>query len=102
MQPVFLSPLVEMLTGSGQVSALAILQHIINSYGAIDEISLKKNVVKMMGPYDLKEPLSRLINKFDKGRESTGAERQTIANVMMVSKDITRLSQMTPFNKDIR
>ena len=41
MEPVFLSPLVDQLTGFGQVSALTMLQHLFYSYGAIDEINLE-------------------------------------------------------------
>ena len=68
MQPVFLSPLVDQLTGFGQVSALALLQNLFTSYGAIDKIDLEKNVVKMMEPYDPAEPLSRLIKQLERGR----------------------------------
>ena len=52
VEPVFLSPLVDQLTGFGQVSALTMLRHLFVSYGAIDEIDLKENAVKMVGPYD--------------------------------------------------
>ena len=52
VQPVFLYPLVYQITGFGQVSALTILQHIFTSYGAIDEINLEENAVKLMDPYD--------------------------------------------------
>ena len=54
---VFLSPLVDQITGFVQVYALTMLQHIFSSYGAIDEIYLKENAVKMMGTYDPTEPL---------------------------------------------
>ena len=40
VQPVLLYPLVEQLTGFGQVSELIMLQHLFTSYGAIDEINL--------------------------------------------------------------
>ena len=56
--PVFLSPLVDQLTGFGQVSALTMLQHLFSSYGVIDEINLKENTVNMMGPHDHAEPLA--------------------------------------------
>ena len=36
VEPVFLSPLVEPLTGFGQVMALTMLQHLFSNYGAID------------------------------------------------------------------
>ena len=51
VEPVFLSPLVEHLTGLGQVSALTMLQHLFSSYGAIYKIDLEKNSVNMMGTY---------------------------------------------------
>ena len=55
---VFMSPLVEHLTGFRQVSSLTMLQHLFSSYGTIDKMELLQNDVKMMGPYDPKEPLS--------------------------------------------
>ena len=68
VEPVLLSPLVDQLTGFGQVSALAMIQHLFSSYGAIDKIDLEENAMKMMGPYDPAEPLARLIEKLEKGR----------------------------------
>ena len=61
LELVFLSPLVYQLTGFGQVSALTMMQHLFSRYGAIDEIDLGENAVKMMGPYDPAEPLAKLI-----------------------------------------
>ena len=61
MEPVFLSPLVDQLTGFGPVSALTMLQHLFSGYRTIDEIDLEKNYVKMMGPYDPAEHLAQLI-----------------------------------------
>ena len=58
VEPVFLSSMVYQLTGFGQVSALIMLQHLFSSYGSINEIDLKENAVKMMGPYDPAEPLA--------------------------------------------
>ena len=51
VEPIFLSPLVDQLTGLGQVSALTTLQRLFSSYGTIDEIYLEENAAKMMGPY---------------------------------------------------
>ena len=62
VQSVFLSLLVDQLTGFEQVSELSIIQHIFTSYGVIDKIDHKENLVKMMGPYDPAEPLARLRN----------------------------------------
>ena len=52
VEPVFLSPPVDQLTGFGHVSILTMFQHIFSRYGAIDKIDLKENVLKMMGTYD--------------------------------------------------
>ena len=49
VEPVFLSPLVDQLKGFGQVSALTMLQHLLSSYGVIDEIYLEENAVKTVG-----------------------------------------------------
>ena len=57
-EPVFLSPLVDKLTGFVKVYVLTMLQHIFSSHGAINEINLEENSVKMMGPYDYAEPLA--------------------------------------------
>ena len=40
VQPVFLSSLVDQSTGFGQVSELAMLQNLFNSYGEIEETDL--------------------------------------------------------------
>ena len=52
VEPAFLYPLVDHLTGFGQVSAITMIQHLFKSYEAIDEIDLEENAVKMIGPYD--------------------------------------------------
>ena len=52
VQQVLLSPLVDQLTGSGQVSTIDVLKHIFTSYGAIEKINIKENTVKMMETYD--------------------------------------------------
>ena len=54
-----------------------------------------------MGPYNLVEPLARLIDQPEKGREFTIEVGQTIAYVMVVSKGITPLVQISTFNEDI-
>ena len=52
VEPVFLYSLVDQITGFRQVPALTMLQHLFSSYGEIDDINLKGNVVKIMKPYD--------------------------------------------------
>ena len=69
VEPVFLYPLVDQLTGFGQVYALTMIQYLFSSYRAIDKINLKDNAVKMMGTYDPMEPFVRLIEQLEKGRE---------------------------------
>ena len=69
VQRVFLSPLVDQLTGFEKVSDLTILQHLFLSYGTIDKIDLEENSVKIMGIYDPTEPLAQLIEQLKKGRE---------------------------------
>ena len=64
---VFLSSMMDQLTGFGQVSALAMLQCLFTSYGAIYETDLEKHLVKMMGYFDPKELLARLIKKLERG-----------------------------------
>ena len=69
VEPVFLSQLVDQITGFGQVSALTMIQYLFSSYGAIKKIDLEENAVKMMGPYDPAETLALLIEQLEKGRE---------------------------------
>ena len=71
MQPVLLYPLMDQFTLFGQVTALHILQYMLNSYGDIDEVDIEENTVKMMGPYDPAETLARLIDQPKKGQEFT-------------------------------
>ena len=68
VQPVFLYPLLELLTVFGQVSVLNMLQQLFTPYKEIDKIDLEKNAVKIMEPYYPVEPLARLIKKLEKGR----------------------------------
>ena len=102
VKPVFLSPLVDQITGFGQVSALTILQNLFSSCGAINKIDLKENAVKMMGPYDPAEPLAQLTNKLEKGRKFSRERGHKISDDMMTSKGITLLAQTEIFNDDIR
>ena len=69
------------------------LQHLFASYGVIGEINLEENAVKMMGPYDPTEPLARLIEQLEKGREFAREGGRAISNAMMMSKVITLLVQ---------
>ena len=102
VEPVFLSPLVDHLTGFGQVSTLTMLQHLFSSYWSIDEIDLKENAVRIMGSYNSAEPLARLIKQLEKGRESAISGCQIISDAMMMSKGNTLLAQTGIFNGDIR
>ena len=68
------------------------LQNLFSNYGTIDEINLERNYVKIMGPYDHGEPLNQLIEQLEKGREFAQAGEQTIADTMMVSKEINLLA----------
>ena len=58
----------DQLKGFGQVSTLTMLQQLLSSYRAIDEIDLEENAVKIIGSYDPVEPLSQLIEQLEKGR----------------------------------
>ena len=64
VEQVFLSPLVDQLTGFGQMSTLTIIRHIFSIYRVINKIDLEENAVKMMGTYDPSEPFSWLIERF--------------------------------------
>ena len=101
VEPVILSPLVDQLTGFGQVTALTIEQNFFSSYGAIDNIDLEENTVKVMGPYNPSKPLFQLIEKLEKGREFAQAGGYTISNANIMSKDITLLTQTGVFNDKI-
>ena len=54
--------MVEKLKGFGQVNALQMIQHILNSYKAIDKINLGKNAVTIISPYNPAEPLASLVD----------------------------------------
>ena len=102
VEPVFLSPLVDQLTVFGKVTKLTMLKYIFYSYGAIDEIDLKEDAVKIMGPYDPAEPLYQMIEQLEKGGEFARAGGQTISESMMISKGITLLAHTGVLNDDIR
>ena len=63
LQQVFLSPIMDQLTGFGKATSIEMLQHLFRSYRAIEEIYFEENTVNMMGSYDPAEPLARLINQ---------------------------------------
>ena len=67
VQPVFLSPLVDQLTGFGKLTTLQIIQYLFASYRNIDKINLDENARETMGPYDPAETLASLIKKLEKG-----------------------------------
>ena len=98
VEPVFLSPLVDQIIGSRQISALTILHNLLLIYGIIDAIDLEEKTVKMMGPYDHVEPLAQFIEQLEKGREFEKTGGQKIYDTMMVSKGITLLEQTSIFN----
>ena len=87
VESVFLSPLVNQLTGFGQVSALIVLQHLLYRYGAIDGINLEENAVKTMGPSDPAEPLSQLINQLEKGDISQEQEARKSLTPWLCQKE---------------
>ena len=92
MEPVFLTLLVDQLTGFVQVSALTMIQHLFLSYGAIDKIDLRKHSVNIMVPYDPAETLALLVEKLESGRYFALEGGQIISNTIMVSKGITLLT----------
>ena len=67
VEPVLLSPIKDQLKRFGQVTALEMTDHLFRAYGAIDEIDLEENAVKMMGTYNPAELLARLIEQLEKG-----------------------------------
>ena len=75
----------DQLTWFEQVSALAMIQHLLSSHGVINKIDLEENAVKMMGPYNPAEPLARLIEQLEKGGYFERAGGQTISDAMMIS-----------------
>ena len=102
VEPIFLYPLVNQLTGFGQVSAITMLKHLFSSYRSIKKIDLKENSFKMMGPYNTAEPLDRIIEQLEKGRQFVRAGGHTIYDTMGMSKRITLFAQRGIFNDDIR
>ena len=78
------------------------LQHLFSRYRAIEDIELKENAIKMLGPYSPDEPLSRLIEQLKRGREFSRLGGHKISNAMIMSKGITLMEQMGVFNDDIR
>ena len=53
----------------------------------------------MIRPYKPAEPLARIIEQLEKGREFAQSGGQMISDVMMVSKGITLLAQMGGFQR---
>ena len=55
----------------------------------------------MMGPYNPTEPLARLIEQLEKGREFVRSGGQEISDSVMMSKGINLMAQTGFFNDDI-
>ena len=91
----------EQLPGFRKATAIQMLKNLFISYGEIRKIYLEEKGVKMMGPYDPAEPLTRLIDQLEKLWEFAISEGNTIADEMIVSKGITILAQTTTFNEEI-
>ena len=66
VQPVFLSPLMDNLSGFGHVYTLIMPEHVLNSYGVIYEINPEGNAVIMIGPYYPSGPQAHLMKKLQK------------------------------------
>ena len=56
VEPVFLYPLVDQLTGFGQVSALTMIQHLLSSYGAIEKSTSRKTQWRWWDPTTRRTP----------------------------------------------
>ena len=65
---VFLSLIKYHLAGFSQVISPEIMHCVFGAYGAIDNIEIKENTVRIMGAYQLAKPLARLIEKIEKGQ----------------------------------
>ena len=68
MDTVFLSLIRYHLAGFGQVISLEMMNFFFRAYGAIGDIEIKENDVRIMGVYQLAKPLARLIEKIEKGQ----------------------------------
>ena len=67
-----------------------------------DEINLKGNPAKIMGPYEPTDPLDHLIYQPEKGQELAISGGKKIPEYMMVSKGVTLLAQTETFNNNIK
>lgn len=89
------------LIGFEGVSLLAMLAHLYDTYGDIDDKDIEENNIKMMKQYDPSQPLSVLIKQLEDGRMFAAAGNQTLTDDMLISKGITLLRQTAVFNGDI-
>ena len=67
VEPVFMYTIKDILKGFKKVTCMVMMAHLFRAYGKIDDINLKEDAVKMMGPYNPAEPPARLIEKMKKG-----------------------------------
>ena len=63
VQSLFLSPLVDQLTSFVQATALQMIHHLFNSYGAIAKTDPEEKAVNMIGSYDPAETVACLIEQ---------------------------------------
>jgi hypothetical protein len=98
----YLAELRDQLTGFSQVTALALMSHLYDNYGLIDDVDLETNQVTMMKPYDPETPLANLVDQLQRGRNFANIGDQGLTDGMLISKGITLLSNTAVFNDDIK
>ena len=89
------------LMGFSHVTALEMINYLFREYREINDIDIKEKAIHMMRMYNPDKPLVQLIEQLEKGQEFARAGGKTIANAMMVSKEINVLTQTMVFNNDM-
>ena len=87
--------------GFSHVTALEMINNLFREYREINDIDIKEKAIHMMRMYNPDKPLVQLIEQLEKGQEFARAGGKTIANAMMVSKEINVLTQTMVFNNDM-
>jgi hypothetical protein len=98
----YLAELRDQLTGFSQVTAFALMEHLYDNYGLIDDVDLEVNQVTMMKPYDPETPLALLVAQLQRGRTFANIGGHGLTDGMLISKGITLLSNTAVFNDDIK
>lgn len=93
---IYLVGIVDLTTGLANVTLTELLNHLMTTYGGINDLDLKANTEEMMKEWDQNTPVEFVIRQIERAREFaadalqpyTDAQALTIANNLIAGKSL--------------